>query len=101
MADDPIDSLTANTPPADAGPQERTCEFCGCRLSRAGEVLKMSEKARAMRQLEDRLAKEQAEHVATKAELSAAIARAAELQRELDAAKNPGAAPGNAWGPKF
>jgi hypothetical protein len=93
------DSLGNLTDPRPAPiPREgvRRCEFCESHLTANGEVLTMSEKARALRTLEDRLAAETAAHATTKAQLAQASSRIVEL--ETAAAPAPAPATRSAWG---
>ncbi len=81
---DPIDAIAGNVPPGPEG--VRRCEFCQCALSRRGEVLEMSTRARELRNLADDLAREQAAHTTTKTELQTLRDRIAELERQISEA---------------
>ena len=71
-------------PPGDGDDKKPTnlvCEFCECKVSRAGEVLKLGAKAKAFRdseteieKLTDTIAKRDAEIVTLKSDLEAARA---------------------------
>lgn len=90
---DPIETLAGGSP-APRG-EGRACEFCGCQLTERGEVLRMSEQARQLRTLEERLLKEQTAHAETAARLAAAENTIAELRAQLA----PPAAPSRkSWG---
>jgi hypothetical protein len=92
---DSISSLTDPRPAGDPSPHApRLCEFCESRLTQTGQVLSMSEKARQLRTLDDRLSNETAAHNATKADLAAARARVAELEAALTP---PAPAKTNSW----
>lgn len=75
--------MAADPMPAGAPAAEHVsvkCEFCDCRLTRRGQVLEMSPKAKDLRRLEDAIDK----HAHTIEEQAAEIAR---LSSELAAAK--------------
>lgn len=90
------DSIGSLTDPRPAGEPSgtRTCEYCKSILTARGEVLQLSERARELRTLEDRLSSETAAHTATKAALATAHSRIA----ELEAATAPAAPTSSAWG---
>lgn len=50
-------SATGGVPGSEGGRREKrpTCEFCGCRLTSDGEVTQMSEKAKDILKLEDKI----------------------------------------------
>lgn len=99
MADEPIAAVLGTTTPRATG-DNRHCEYCDCKLTAKGEVLEMSQRARELRTLEDRLQREQQAHATTKGELVAAAQRVAELQAQL-AAMAPAPvidAPAGTWG---
>lgn len=51
---DPAPELRPDPPPAPARSESgTTCEFCGCKLTRGGEVLKLGETARGFRKQDD------------------------------------------------
>jgi hypothetical protein len=89
VAEEPLSAVTGTPAPAAAIGGDRTCEYCGSHLTAGGEVLRMSDRARQLRTLEDRLERETTAHTATKAELTAAAARIAELQTELERRSAP------------
>lgn len=67
-------------PKGDDKPLSVTCEFCECKLTRRGQVIDISSKAKELRRLQDRIDKLEA----TSAEQAETITR---LERELAEAK--------------
>lgn len=64
MADEPIIPGSVDEPPPRVSPpssRNPTCEFCGCRLTPAGEIIRMGDDAKRFRALSESL--EQAEAV--------------------------------------
>jgi len=69
--------------PPIAGDEPRgglTCDFCGCALTKAGEVKALSAKAKKIRRMEEDLERAQAD-------VSRLTAEGAELRVQLEAAK--------------
>lgn len=92
---DPPDDPDPN-PPVGAGRGARrkiVCEFCECHLTETGDALRVSDRARGFRKLEDRIdaLKAELEHAqvalaaaeSTLSELRAAAARAPEGERRF------------------
>lgn len=66
--------VPSNDPPRnDSGrPRKITCEFCECELGVSGEYKKLSEKAKAYRDSEEKIENLQAELASVRSELTAA-----------------------------
>ena len=74
--DDPL-------PPGDGGgngPSSLTCEFCDCRISRSGEVLKLGAKAKGFRDSDGQIEK-------LTDKIAGLEARIVELNSDLEAAR--------------
>jgi hypothetical protein len=58
---DPVDDLLPGAPPVAAPPSpvplraKITCEFCECQLAPSGEYLRLSDRAKAIRGLEEKI----------------------------------------------
>lgn len=80
MAED-ITTPPASTPPEKKEPETRersrsvTCEFCECVLDSSGSYKRLSDRARSLRDLEEK-------HEALKKEHAALVAKEEELERE-------------------
>jgi hypothetical protein len=74
----PNDPAPSPAPPPRAG--RVTCDFCGCQLAANGDVLRMSDEAKAMQKASHALAD-------VRAELAEEQAKLAEANAALDAAK--------------
>lgn len=69
------------TPPARA--PKVTCEFCECQLTPAGDVLKMSAKARELNKLEDVITALKEQLAAARGEVTTLTQSVAELRAQL------------------
>ena len=57
MPGDPAEILPNDPPPSPRRAARVTCDFCQCELAPSGDVLKMSDRARSMRDGDDEIKK--------------------------------------------
>ena len=84
MSDDPANLLPGGDPPApaprpSATPSAITCEFCGCTLTPRGDAMRISDRAKKLRDLE-------IDHDAAVKKLTTLDNKVKELESQLRAA---------------
>ncbi len=75
------------TPAAASGKLE--CEFCKCQLGPSGEYLKLSDRAKELRALEDTLGQTNEKLAASQADLAEALRERDEARAEVRQLQNP------------
>lgn len=71
MAADPVDPLPDPAPTPPARPRRTTCTFCECQLDHNGEYLRLSDRARTLRDQEETIRSLEAEKGKIERELAA------------------------------